>query len=146
MDQSSRREDQLRCESVTRNGRACPAKPIAGGRFCFFHEPTVASERSAARKRGGRNKVQVPTRDAPHVSLDNAGGLRRLLESTINEVRRGEITPKVASVIGYLATIDLKVIETCDLERRLADLETTQRLVDLREETSATPVKRGWGR
>jgi hypothetical protein len=145
MDQSSG-EDQLRCESVTRNGRACHAKPIAGARFCFFHEPTVAPERSAARKRGGRNKFQVPTRDAPRVSLNNAGELRRLIETTINEVRRGEIPPKAGSVIGFLATIGLKVIETHDLERRIADLETTQRLVDLREETLATPVKRGWRR
>jgi hypothetical protein len=145
MEQSRGRDDQRRCESATKSGRECRAKPINGGRACFFHDEKVAVQRAAARERGGRNKGRGLLRDAPDVSLGNASELRRLVEQTISEVRRGEITPKVGSVIGYLATIGFRVFETCEFERRLADLETTRRLEDPRgENPPAAVVKNRW--
>jgi len=47
-----------------------------------------------------------------------------LLGQTINQVRRGEVEPKVANAIGYLSSAVLSALEVGDLEERLADLET----------------------
>ena len=46
-----------------------------------------------------------------------------LLECTINQVRRGQVSPKVAGSIGYLSGIWMKALEAADLEERLARVE-----------------------
>ena len=55
--------------------------------------------------------------------LTSIEDVRRLLSSTINQVRRQKIGTEQARVIGYLANTILKAIETGKLEDRLAALE-----------------------
>ena len=63
--------------------------------------------------------------------------VRRLLSSIINELRRGEIDPSIASKIGYLANILLNTISVIDqqelidrvkmLESKLAEQFNSER-------------------
>jgi hypothetical protein len=122
--------DTKRCQSPTKSGDRCRAKAIGGSPHCFFHAPSAAAERAAACKRGGQNRSMVIIADTPDVSFDDATSARRLLAETAGQLRRGQIDPQRASVIGYLVTIALKAIEMSDLERRLAAVETMQLLED----------------
>ena len=45
------------------------------------------------------------------------------MSETISQVRRGEIDPKVANSVGYLANIVVKALDYGDLEQRVAALE-----------------------
>jgi hypothetical protein len=47
-----------------------------------------------------------------------------LLAETINQVRRGEIDPRISNAVGYLAGILLKAKQQDELEQRLARLES----------------------
>jgi hypothetical protein len=43
---------------------------------------------------------------------------------SINRLRKGELDPRVANAMGYLASILLRALEQGPMEERLAHLET----------------------
>ena len=114
-----------RCTYVKATGERCKANAMSGSQFCFFHSPEKVSERAAARKAGGRaNKAAVLPPETPDVRLKGAGDVVRVISETMNQVRRGEIDPRVANSIGYLAGVLLKALEADELEERLSALES----------------------
>jgi hypothetical protein len=46
-----------------------------------------------------------------------------LLGATINQVRRGQVDPRIANTIGYLSATLLKAQELGNIEQRLSALE-----------------------
>lgn len=92
--------------------------------YCFFHDPACAGQRTRARRAGGhRNRAAILPPTAPTRRLGTAADVTDLLAETINQVRRGELDPKVANSVGYLASVLLRAIEAGALEERLARLE-----------------------
>ena len=61
--------------------------------------------------------------DAPDIKVESCQDVVRLISETINQVRRGELDPRVANAIGYLANVLIKAAEQGDMEKRLEDLE-----------------------
>lgn len=57
------------------------------------------------------------------VHVRNIRDVKRLINSTINELRAGELDCKRANSIGYLANILLKVFETEDVVNRMTVIE-----------------------
>lgn len=111
-----------RCEFSKDDGTPCGARPLHGGRFCFFHEPTQSSRRQAARQAGGRGKPPPPHESMmPKVDLKSPCDINRLLADTIRLVCRGQMAPKVANTIGYLVNISLRVLdqENVDLSLKI---------------------------
>jgi hypothetical protein len=115
------------CHHKQPSGTRCRAHARRGSTFCFFHDPNSAAERHEARINGGRQRSRKATvlppntRDKP---LTSASDISRLLEETINQVRRGELDPHVSNAVGYLASILLKANEREEFEQRLAHLES----------------------
>jgi hypothetical protein len=77
----------------------------------------------AQRAGGLRNKRASLPADTPDCDLKNVGEVVTLLGTTINQVRRGQLDPRVANSVGYLSGILLKALEVDTLERRVAELE-----------------------
>lgn len=48
-----------------------------------------------------------------------------LVAETINQVRRGQLHPKIANTVGYLASVQLRALEQGPVEERLSRLEAT---------------------
>jgi hypothetical protein len=97
---------------------------MADSDYCFFHDPDREAERKAAQSAGGqKNRIAVLPNSTPDVKLRGAGDELKLLEDTINQVRRGEIDPKIANVIGYLCALRTKTRHEFETERRLSILE-----------------------
>jgi len=61
--------------------------------------------------------------DTPDHSLRDTRDVSALLGDSINRLRRGELDPRVANAIGYLAGILLRALEQGPMEERLAHLE-----------------------
>jgi len=113
------------CQSTTVDGRKCKSPPQIGIEYCFFHNPTNSSERQVASSKGGkRGKISTLTRQTPDQEVKSAQDVVNLLSESVNQVRRGEIDPRIANAIGYLSGIILKAREQSDLEERLNDLES----------------------
>jgi len=63
----------------------------------------------------------------------------RLLAQTINQVRRGNIDPRISNAIGYIAGTLLKAIEQDQIEKRLAQLESILKTQSLAREDDFDP-------
>lgn len=112
------------CRWVKADGTPCQANALLGSDYCFFHDPDKAGEREAAQRAGGRvGKVAALPPDTPDASLSSMADVVTFLGRTINQVRRGELDPKVANAVGYLAATLLRALEQGDIEKRLAELE-----------------------
>jgi hypothetical protein len=97
---------------------------MVNSQFCFFHCPSVAPERTAARQTGGRNnKAGALPLDAPDCPLQSVAEVVSLIADTVNRTRRGQLDPKVANCVGYLLGILMKALEMGSLEERVAALE-----------------------
>lgn len=113
------------CAATKGNGTACGAAALPGSQFCFFHDPAKAAARRQAQSAGGlANKMATLPADAPDVKVEDGADVVKLLGETINQVRRGEIDPRVGNSVGYLANIVLAATGQRELETRIAELET----------------------
>ena len=113
------------CTAAKGDGTACGAAALPGSQFCFFHDPAKAAARRQAQSAGGQaNRMATLPADAPDVTVEDGADVVKLLGATINQVRRGEIDPRVANAVGYLSNIMLSATGQRELENRLAELET----------------------
>ncbi len=112
------------CDFTKDTGERCRAKPLVDLKYCFFHDPDKSEEQKMARQKGGyaRRSPTLP-KNIPEFELRVAEDVVRLLSITINQVRRGEIDPRVANAVGYLSGIILKAKEQGDIEKRLKQIE-----------------------
>ncbi len=114
------------CLQKTDDGEICKAPVMHDSDFCFFHNPEVTEERSAARRAGGieRSKVAVLPLGISDLPLSTSQEVVRLLAETINQVRKGQIDPRISNAVGYLSGILLKGLEQSDVEKRIGALES----------------------
>ena len=118
----------ITCRHVKESGDRCRAKPMRGGDFCFFHNPDTAAKRRAAQREGGRSRATtVLSPETTDMRLGSIEDVATLLGKTINQVRKGQIDPRVSNAVGYLAGIMLKALGQGELEKRLVELEAVVR-------------------
>jgi len=55
--------------------------------------------------------------------LKTLGDIRRYLAGLINRTESGAVEPALSGRLGYLANSLARIIETSDLEKRIAELE-----------------------
>lgn len=111
---SASKPDQSKCQA--------PARP--GSEFCFFHDPSQAEKRREAQAQGGRqNRMKTLELSAPDVKVEDCGDAIILISETINQVRKGQIDPRIANSVGFLANILIRALERDRLETRIQQLE-----------------------
>lgn len=117
-------DDEGRCQKIKASGQRCRAFAMEGSPNCFYHSPEAKEARRAAQSRGGQgNQRQVLPVDSEDVRLDSARDVAELLAKTINQTRKGQISTKVATAIGYLAAPLMRAFEASSTEARLSRLE-----------------------
>jgi hypothetical protein len=110
-----------RCKAIAKSGKPCRAAATEGG-LCFFHSnPDKASELGRIGGRGNRHDVGENADPLP--ILDNATAVRDAVARLIADVYGGKVHPRIAAGLAPLLSMQLRAIETTDLEQRLAKLE-----------------------
>jgi Family of unknown function (DUF5763) len=111
-----------RCKGWTKSGKRCRAAATAGG-LCFFHaNPNKPSELGRI---GGRNNRHAAGENVdPLPSLDNTLAVRDTVARLIAEGYAGKIHPKIVAALTPLLGLQLRAIETANLEQRFAELQT----------------------
>lgn len=112
------------CSATKLDKSKCQAAARPGSEFCFFHDPAKSEERREAQAQGGRqNRMKALGATAPDVKVEDFGDAIALLVQTISQVRKGEIDPRVANSVGFLANILIKTMAQDKLETRIEQLE-----------------------
>jgi hypothetical protein len=118
------RTDKTSCKAKKPDGSDCQAVALPGSEYCFFHDPAKAEKRREAQSLGGRhNHMKTLDPDTPDVKIENCKDTVPLLSDTINQVRKGEIDPRIGNAIGYLSSVIIKAVEQSDTEKRLVEIE-----------------------
>jgi hypothetical protein len=113
------------CKASKRAGSRCEAAALDGSDYCFFHDPSRAAERREAQALGGqRNRMKTLDAAIPDVKFESTAEVVALLSDTINQVRKGDIDPRIGNTVGYLANLLIKALEQNELETRIDKLET----------------------
>lgn len=122
-----------KCKAFTKEGKACQAQAQIGREYCFIHDPEKVEEVKTAQSRGGTSiKTIDPNQYRPwRGSRGDVTVLRsprpqdvvNLLADTIDEVKTGQIDPRVANAVGYLAGILVKALEVEAIDDRLTAIE-----------------------
>ncbi|MBZ5684367.1 MAG: hypothetical protein LAP86_04965 [Acidobacteriia bacterium] len=118
------------CNGKTKSGSRCRAPAGASG-LCFFHAHPEKAH-TLGQIGGRKNRAQMP--ESPPASSLSAADLRGILVEAIHDVRSKKITARTAGALAQLCNSLHRVIQTADVEARIAELE--QRL----EQQSQTSV------
>ena len=116
-----------RCSFRKKDGNRCGANAQPANGLCVFHDPARAADGRRARTAGGIHRSRaaaVLPSDTPDHPLGNSKDVSELLADSINQLRRGQLDPKVATGVGYLSTVLLRALEQGPTEQRLAHLES----------------------
>jgi len=140
-----KKQTSNRCQGKTKQGQPCRAAATAGG-LCYFHaNPSKASELGCV---GGRKNRRVPAEVATALpNLDSILAVRNTVAQVIAEVYAGRLNPRIATSLSPLLGLQLRTIETSELERRLAALEkqVATEVAKGEEEDEDPPRKRRGG-
>lgn len=114
-----------RCIFIKNNGERCGGYPVEGSSYCINHEPRMREKKLEAVKNGGAassyEKLELAL---PAMVINNPTDVVGAAVQTVNEVRTGQLPPKVASTIGYLLGIVLKAYEVSNLDQRVEMIES----------------------
>lgn len=111
----------LRCRATTKQGLPCSAQPIRPSGFCFWHDPALAAEHQANRRKGGHGRSNT-ARAAKKLPTDVRDTLNVLLR-TLGRLEADEMEPGRAQAIASVARAIVTAHETASLEDRLSALE-----------------------
>jgi hypothetical protein len=119
------------CEFVHPDGRRCEAAPVRGERWCCFHHPGLAEKRKQAQSAGGKTQARKALSEAPLVRLDSRDAIIDLLSETVQQVRTGQLDPKIANAVGYLCNVIRQLVEQEDIERLAQEIEKLKQQLGL---------------
>ena len=103
----------------------CQAAPLKEGNYCFWHSPEYAEDVAEAQRLGGlRRRREVAVSGAYEFNgLETVVDLRRILVIATLDTLGLENSIARARTLGYLVGVAGKLLETGELEARLATLE-----------------------
>lgn len=113
-----------RCGAIKGDGERCRGVAIEGSEWCYQHDPSRAEERQRNASRGGRSGGRG------RGGSGETAEIRTLLKDLTSGVMDHRINTGVAAVVTQLANarirlveVERKLLETQEMEERLAKLE-----------------------
>ncbi|HZA25944.1 MAG TPA: hypothetical protein VFA32_25695 [Dehalococcoidia bacterium] len=114
------------CTTLKENGQPCGAPKLKEKEFCLMHSPEHAAEVAEGRRLGGlRRRREVAVVGAYDLEgLETVAGIRRLLEIAVVDTLGLENSVARSRTLTYQVMVAAKLLETGDLEQRIAFLES----------------------
>jgi len=112
-----------RCSAIKPTGERCQRSADGQHGLCWAHDPTNAEARRRTSSKGGRGKASREVR-----------ALKAYLEELAEEVRSGELDPKVGAVVNQIVNTQLRALE---MERQIRETD------ELASEIEALKVEHG---
>jgi hypothetical protein len=114
-----------RCVQELPDGRPCQAPPGRDSTLCFWHDPGKAEDLAEAQRLGGVRRKRERTIAAAYdvTGLGTVQAIRRVLEIATLDALGLENSIVRARVLISAAMAAAKLLETGELEERIATLE-----------------------
>ena len=113
------------CHAPAKRG-ACRAFAPAGRDYCFNHDPERAEARQQARSRGATQANKLRAIQGRRARLDSMGALVTFTAGVVQDVLAGSTDKDVGRTVLYGISIQHRLLEATDIERRLTVLEGAQ--------------------
>lgn len=127
---------QPTCVATTQRGVPCQSFAAHGTDYCVAHDPNRVEAMQAARSRGATTANKLRALEGRRERLDTPAALVKFVGTLVQDVVGGAVEPDVARVALYGCSIQRQLLETTDLEARLAALE----------EAAEQPTRRAGGK
>jgi hypothetical protein len=111
------------CRAPTKHGRPCKGFLLPGRDVCLSHAEDLADKVAAARARGGSVAAKIRKLEGRRLRLDSATALLKFNADLAQDTLSGSVDPGVSRAVSYAIANQLRLLETSELERRLAALE-----------------------
>jgi hypothetical protein len=112
-----------RCTAIKPSGERCKGRAIEGSEWCWNHDPAHAEERrrhgSRGGKRGGRGRPQTELANIK----DRLSGLADDVLAENVDKGVAAVASQVLNVYLRAVSMEMKLREVEELERRMAELE-----------------------
>lgn len=114
----------MQCRGVNKRGEPCRAKAMSNG-YCYRHNPNISDvAKMLASSKGGRQVDKLRLNETyRQLDLSTLRGKANALEQAINDLRAGNITPRLANSLAQLVTAHNETVTLAELEGRVAILE-----------------------
>ena len=106
------------CAGIKRNGESCTATVEPPQTYCWWHDPANAEQRRRAASNGGKSKPNRDVADIKRRLLDLADGV---LDGSVDK-GVGAVGSQILNVYLRAVSVELKVLETRELEARIEEL------------------------
>jgi len=117
------------CAGERPDGRRCRSWPIRGELYCLWHSPDREEEATEARRLGGlrRRREKAVSGAFDFAGLDSVQSIRRLVEIAAIDTLGLENSIVRSRTLISAAMAAAKLLETGELEARIATLEAATR-------------------
>ena len=113
------------CIFIKKEGKRCGGYSVEGSSYCINHEPRMQEKKlEAVRNGGAASSYEKLELALPAMVINTPADVVGAAVQTVNEVRTGQLPPKVASTIGYLLGVVLKAFEVANLDQRVEMIES----------------------
>jgi hypothetical protein len=129
---------QPRCKGVKADGLRCRAFQGRSG-YCFFHDPNITpAQKNAQRAKGGHHNSRVSR--AERMLPDRLKPVFTRLESAMQEVVDGTLSPTRAQALASLASASVRVLEAGEIEEKVRKMEAAAEGDEYAEDGDPTPT------
>jgi hypothetical protein len=112
--------DARQCNAIRRDGRRCTCPVVLGSGLCFAHDPSRRDDAVAGRQAGGHGRSK--TARLQKALSPRVAAICDRIEPLIDELRRGEVDPRVATAMVSVARTIVTLESSVGIEERLRNL------------------------
>lgn len=114
----------MKCKYLKENNEQCQANSMVNSDYCYLHNPNITKEeKQLVQSQGGKaNNIKIDE-ELPEIEIKSTNDVVKLLEDTVNRVRKGQIDIRIANTLAYIAGHLIKALEISDVGKRLERFE-----------------------
>ena len=116
-----------RCIYIKSDTKQCGAYAVQNSQYCINHEDSMKDIKQLAVAKGGASEsYQALDLNLPPLTINSSADIVSATVQIINELRTGQLPPKIANTVGYLLGIAIKAFEVSEIDKKL---ETIDRII-----------------
>lgn len=114
----------MKCKFLKENSEQCQANSMVNSDYCYLHNPNITKEeKQLIQSQGGKANIIKIDEELPEIEIKSTNDVVKLLEDTVNRVRKGQIDIRIANTLAYIAGHLIKALEITDVGKRLERFE-----------------------